>query len=114
MAFQSDELPPLTAAQQEARDLASVLQGQQGTTTVPVFPTPLVLVAKPPLRPGERLYILLFSWLGWRMYVVSGQQTLASPVDGAVLVSASALSPIPTQFSDVAPDAVFALGVLVK
>lgn len=114
MAFQSDELPSLTAAQQEARDLASVLQGKQDTTTVPVLPTPLVLLAKPPLRPGERLYILLFSWFGFRLYLVSGQQTLTSPVDGAILVSTSALPSIPTQPYDVTPDAALALGVLVK
>jgi hypothetical protein len=114
MAFQSDEVPSLTAAQQEARDLASILQGKQDATTAPIISTPLVLLTPPSLRPGERLYILLFSWFGWHIYFVSGQQTLTSPVDGAVLVSTSALPFIPTQPYETTPDNGLALGVLVK
>jgi hypothetical protein len=112
-AAAAEESPPLTAAQQEAQNLATaLLEKQEGASTPSPSPS-LSLRAEQPLRPGERLYILLFSWLGLHMYLVSGQQTLASPVDGSILVSTDALPVVPTQPHDVPSDAM-AIGVLVK
>jgi hypothetical protein len=113
-AATTEESPPLTAAQQEAQNLANALLEKQERTSAPSpSTTSLGLRAEQPLRPGERLYILLFSWLGWHMYLVSGQQTLASPVDGSILVSSDALPVVPTQTHAVPADAM-AIGVLVK
>jgi hypothetical protein len=112
-AAAAEESPPLTAAQQEAQNLANALLEKQERVSTPSPPTSLGLQAEQPLRPGERLYILLFSWLGLHMYLVSGQQTLASPVDGSILVSTEALPVVSTQPDDVHADAM-AIGVLVK
>jgi hypothetical protein len=112
-AATAEESPPLTAAQQEAQNLANALLEKQERASTPSASTPLGLQAEQPLRPGERLYLLLFSWLGLHVYLVSGQQTLASPVDGSILVSTDALPVVPTQPHDAAADAM-AIGVLVK
>ena len=108
-----EESPPLTAAQQEAQNLANALLEKQERASTPSPSTSLGLQAEQPLRPGERLYILLFSWLGWHIYLVSGQQTLASPVDGSILVSTDALPVVSTQPDNV-PSESMAIGVLVK
>jgi hypothetical protein len=111
-AAAAEESQPLTAAQQEAQNLANALLEQQRTST-PSPSTPLGLQAEQPLRPGERLYMLVFSWLGLHVYLVSGHQTLASPVDGSILVSTDALPVVPTQPDDTPAEAM-AIGVLVK
>jgi hypothetical protein len=108
-----EESPPLTAAQQEAQNLANALLEKQERASIPSPSTSLGLQAEQPLRPGERLYILLFSWLGLHFYLVSGQQTLASPVDGSILVSTEALPVVSTQPDNV-PSEAMAIGVLVK
>lgn len=82
----ADELPPLTTAQQEARDLATVLIGKKGSTTtsLPIATTPLALFSEQSLRPGKRLVVILGSWKGGQVRLVSGQQTFASPVDATL------------------------------
>ena len=72
---------PLTTAQQEARALATVLIGKKSSTTVPLPSTPLEHITEQSLRPGKRLVIVLKSWHGGQLRLVSGQQTFASPID---------------------------------
>lgn len=80
--FNEEEEPvPLTPAQQEARALATVLIGKKSTTTVPLPSTPLEHFTEQSLRPGKRLVIVLKTWHGGQLRLVSGQQTFASPID---------------------------------
>jgi hypothetical protein len=81
-----EELPPLTTAQQEARALATVLIGQKGsaTTPPPIPATPLELFSEQVLRPGKRLVVILGTWQGGQVRLVSGQQTFVSPIDATL------------------------------
>lgn len=111
----SNDSSPLTAAQQEAKELATVLSEEEESPVASPPPTPLALLAEQPLRPGERVAILLFSWLGFDLYLVSGQQTLASPVDGASIVQTAAATSAFIQPLDVGPeDTTIAVEVRVK
>jgi hypothetical protein len=112
-AAATEELPPLTATQQEAQALASVLLGEQEPANAPASPTSLDLRGEQPLRPGKQLYIFLFSWLGLRVYLVSGQQTFVSPVDDATLVATDSRSTDLTRPHDATPEAL-AIGLRVE
>ena len=102
-AFYDDELPPLTAAQQEARQLATVLIGKkQPVTTATIPKTPFVLLAEQSLRPGKRLVIVLFTWRHGQTRLVSGQQTFVSPIDEVASISAGARRSIPAHMADIA------------
>jgi hypothetical protein len=76
---------PLTAAQEQARQLATALEGTQEVAPATVKRTPLEIVFDRAVRLGTRVVLPVFTAWGIEGRVVSGEQTLASPVedDGA-------------------------------
>ncbi|GIX48140.1 MAG: hypothetical protein KatS3mg131_2351 [Candidatus Tectimicrobiota bacterium] len=91
-ALEADEPASLTAAQEEARRLAAALLEEQPPPT-PVLKVPLAIITERPLRPGERLVIVLFRTRHLEGRLLGGVQTLASPTDLLAVVVLDARRP---------------------
>jgi hypothetical protein len=78
---------PLTTAQEQARQLATVLVETPGATPATGKRTPLGVVFDQPVQPGTRVIVPIFAVQGVEGRIVSGEQTFASPVeeDGATV-----------------------------
>jgi hypothetical protein len=78
---------PLTTAQEQARQLATVLVGRSATAPASGRRTPLGVITDQPLRPGTRVILPIFTGQGIEGRLVSGEQTFTSPVedDGATV-----------------------------
>lgn len=74
---------PLTTAQGQARQLATVLLETQSTSSTTAKRTPLGIITEQAVYPGMRVILPLFTWQSVEARLVSGEQTFASPVDGA-------------------------------
>jgi hypothetical protein len=79
----SQDAPPLTTAQEQARQLATALTGTREASVVPENLPALGILADQARRLGRRLVIPLFAWHGIEIRFVGGEQTFASPVDEA-------------------------------
>jgi hypothetical protein len=73
---------PLTTAQKQAQQLATGLAETQGVAPTVARRTPLEVVFDRAARLGTRLVLPLFTAWGIEGRIVSGEQTLASPVEG--------------------------------
>lgn len=71
---------PLTTAQEQARQLATVLVETQGSAATTARRTPLGVVTDQAIQPGTRVILPLFTLGDIEVRLVSGEQTLASPV----------------------------------
>jgi hypothetical protein len=71
---------PLTTAQEQARQLATVLVATQGSAATTARRTPLGVVTDQALQPGTRVILPLFDLGDIEVRLVSGEQTMASPV----------------------------------
>jgi hypothetical protein len=79
----SQDAPPLTTAQEQARQLATALTGKGEATVFPENLPALGILADRTMHLGKRLVIPLFAWHGVEIRFVGGEQTFASPVDEA-------------------------------
>jgi hypothetical protein len=79
----SQDAPPLTKAQEQARQLATALTDKRETTIGPENLPALGILADQTMHLGKRLVIPLFAWQGIEIRFVGGEQTFASPVDEA-------------------------------
>jgi hypothetical protein len=79
----SQDAPPLTTAQEQARQLATALTGKGEATVFPENLQALGILADQTMHLGKRLVIPLFAWHGVEIRFVGGEQTFASPVDEA-------------------------------
>jgi hypothetical protein len=102
---------PLTTAQEQARQLATVLVETQGAAATAAKRTPLGVVIDQAVQPGTRVILPLFTLWGLEVRLVSGEQTLASPVeDDGETVAEDARRPLFIPASKTA----FAVDMLVK
>jgi hypothetical protein len=102
---------PLTTAQEQARQLATVLVDPQGSTAATPRRTPLGVVTDQAIQPGARVVLPLFPLWDIEVRLVSGEQTLASPVaDDGETVEEDAQRPLFIPASKGA----FAVEMLVK
>jgi hypothetical protein len=76
----SQDVPPLTTGQEQARQLATALTGKREATVLPENLQALGLLADRTMHLGKRLVIPLFTWHGIEIRFVGGEQTFASPV----------------------------------
>jgi hypothetical protein len=73
---------PLTTAQEQARQLATVLVGGKShTAPAAERRTLLGVITAQPLRPGTRVILPIFTGQGVEGRLVSGEQTFTSPVE---------------------------------
>jgi hypothetical protein len=72
---------PLTTAQEQARQLATVLVEQRQTAPASERRTPLGVITDQSMRPGTRVILPVFTGPGVEGRLVSGEQTFASPVE---------------------------------
>jgi hypothetical protein len=72
---------PLTTAQEQARQLATALGKTQGVAPATAKRTPLEVVFDRAVRLGTRAVLPVFTAWGMEGRIVSGEQTLASPVE---------------------------------
>jgi hypothetical protein len=72
---------PLTTAQEQARQLATGLVETPGSATPAARHTPLAVVIDQAMQPGTRVILPLLILWGLEVRLVSGEQTLASPVE---------------------------------
>jgi hypothetical protein len=94
LADDLDDLPPLTSAQQAAKQLAAALEKER--SPVPASPprSPLVTLSDQSLPLGERLVIVLYTSEHIEIRYVRGTATLVSPVDDLSVVSSDARRPV--------------------
>ena len=85
---------PLPTAQEQARQLATVLVGAPDAAPASERRTPLGVVAEQPLRPGTRVILPIYTGPGIEGRVVSGEQTFASPVEEGTTVAEDAQRPL--------------------
>jgi hypothetical protein len=102
----SQDAPPLTTAQEQARQLATALTGTRETGVFPENLPALGILADQTMRLGKRLVLPLFAWHGIEIRFVGGEQTFASPVD-----EASTTAPAETGRPSFLPAAQTAVGV---
>ena len=76
----SQETVPLTAAQKEAKQLATALAGTPTPQADTSKAGPLTVILEQPLSPGQRPMVPVFFVGSMEGRFVGGQQTLASPV----------------------------------
>jgi hypothetical protein len=76
----SDASDTLTAAQREARQLATTLGGEREARQASPVQVPLPLVPEQVLQPGRRLIITIFRTPHLEARLLGGVQTFASPV----------------------------------
>jgi hypothetical protein len=74
---------PLTTAQEQARQLATVLVETRRTPPAAGKRTPLGVVFDQPVQLGNRVIVPIFSVQSVEGRIVSGEQTFASPVEDA-------------------------------
>jgi hypothetical protein len=73
---------PLTTAQEQARQLATVLVGGQPRAAPTAERRTLFgVITDQPLRPGTRVILPIFTGQGIEGRLVSGEQTFTSPVE---------------------------------
>jgi hypothetical protein len=75
------ESPPLTTAQEQARQLATALGETQSVAPATAKRTPLEVVFDRAVRLGTRAVLPIFTAWSMEGRIVSGEQTLASPVE---------------------------------
>jgi hypothetical protein len=75
------EALPLTTAQEQARQLATVLVETPGSRRAAGKRTPLGVVLDQPVQPGTRVIVPIFAVPGVEGHIVSSEQTFASPVE---------------------------------
>lgn len=88
-----DDLPPLTSAQQAAKQLAAALERDRSPTTAPPPRFPVVTISEQLLPLGQRLVIVLYTSAHIEIRYVRGAATLVSPVDDLSVVSSDARRP---------------------
>jgi hypothetical protein len=71
---------PLTTAQEQARQLATVLVETQSSAATTARRTPLGVVPDRAVRLGTRVVQPLFTLWDLEVWLVGGEQTIASPV----------------------------------
>jgi hypothetical protein len=78
---------PLTTAQKQARQLATVLAEKPVTAPASERRAPLGVITDQGMRPGTRVIVPIFTGPGMEGRLVSGEQTFASPVEeeGAIV-----------------------------
>ena len=72
---------PLTTAQEQARQLATVLGERPQTAPASERRTLLGVITDQTMRPGTRVILPIFTGPGIEGRLVSGEQTFASPVE---------------------------------
>lgn len=93
----SDDAPslPLTTAQEQAKQLATVLIATQEAAPSAKRSSLLGVVTDQAMRPGTRVVLPLFTAQGIEGRLVSAEQTFASPVeDDGVTVTVDARRPL--------------------
>jgi hypothetical protein len=104
------ESPPLTAVQEEARQLVGALRAERAPRAETAPAAPQRIVVEPPPAEGERPVILhvAIRAVAWRL--VGGEQTLRSPVaETTAATAADANRPLflPATHAAVAADMLF-------
>jgi hypothetical protein len=94
LADDLDELPPLTSAQQAAKQLAAALERERSPAPVPPRRSSVVTLSEQYLPLGERLVIVLYTSEHIEIRYVRGTATLVSPVDDLSVVSSDARRPV--------------------
>ena len=79
----SQDASSLTAAQEEARQLATALTGKRKSAGGAEKISPLSVIADQTMRLGKRVVLRRFAWKNVDVRLVGGEQTFASPVDEA-------------------------------
>jgi hypothetical protein len=110
LADSPDDLPPLTSAQQAAKQLAAALESDRKPATAPPPRSPVVALSDQVLPYGQRLVIVLYTSDHVEVRLVQGAATLVSPVDDLSVASTDARRPVLAQSEDGA----MAVEVLVK
>ncbi|MDH3601702.1 MAG: hypothetical protein OEU26_18995 [Candidatus Tectomicrobia bacterium] len=95
-----DDSPPLTSAQQAAKQLAAALERDRRPTTAPPPRSPVVTLSDQSLPLGKRLVIVLYTSEHVEVRYVRGATTLASPVDDLSVESSDARRPVLTRGDD--------------
>jgi hypothetical protein len=94
LANDLDELPPLTSAQQAAKQLAAALERERSPAPTPPPRSPVVTLSDQLLPLGERLIIVLYTSEHIEIRYVRGAATLVSPVDDLSVASSDARRPV--------------------
>ena len=94
LANDLDELPPLTSAQQAAKQLAAALERERSPAPTPPPRSPVVTLSDQRLPLGERLIIVLYTSEHIEIRYVRGAATLVSPVDDLSVASSDARRPV--------------------
>lgn len=94
LADDLDELPPLTSAQQAAKQLAAALERERNPAPAPPPRSPVVTLSDQYLPLGERLVIVLYTSEHIEIRYVRGAATLVSPVDDLSVASSDARRPV--------------------
>ena len=89
-----DDLPPLTSAQQAAKQLAAALERERSPALAPPPRSPVVTLSDQFLPLGERLVIVLYTSEHIEIRYVRGAATLVSPVDDLSVASSDARRPV--------------------
>jgi hypothetical protein len=111
-AVDREELSSLTTAQQQARQLATVLIGAREPSTIATPKTPLEVITEQTMRLGNRAIVPLFVSSGLEGRLVGGRQTFTSPVDyGPSTAKNDARRPL---FIPASEEAMMALEILTK
>jgi hypothetical protein len=94
LADDRDDLPPLTSAQQAAKQLAAALERERSPAPAPPPRSPVVTLSDRSLPLGQRLVIVLYTSEHIEIRYVRGAATLVSPVDDLSVVSSDARRPV--------------------
>ena len=94
LANDLDELPPLTSAQQAAKQLAAALERERSPAPTPPPRSPVVTLSDQLLPLGERLIIVLYTSEHIEIRYIRGAATLVSPVDDLSVASSDARRPV--------------------
>ena len=94
LADDLDELPPLSSAQQAAKQLAAALERERSPAPAPPPRSPVVTLSDQALPLGERLVIVLYTSEHIEVRYVRGAATLVSPVDDLSVASSDARRPV--------------------
>lgn len=94
LADDLDESPPLSSAQQAAKQLAAALERERSPAPAPPPRSPVVTLSDRSLPLGERLVIVLYTSEHIEIRYVRGAATLVSPVDALSVVSSDARRPV--------------------
>lgn len=94
LADSLDDLPPLTSAQQAAKQLAAALEREGNPAPAPPPRSPVVMLSDQSLPLGQRLVIVLYTSEHIEIRYVRGAATLISPVDDLSVASSDARRPV--------------------